>query len=73
MNNKYLEKIAALVRSPEMVSSRVLGLVRGVAKRERLSNIGLGSKPDPIKAKDTLHKLRMQSKNTMWDSSTTGV
>ena len=73
MNNKYLEKIAALMRSPEMVTSRVLGLARGVAKRERLNNMGFSSKPDPVKAKDTLHKLRMQSKNTMWNSSASGV
>jgi hypothetical protein len=59
-NNKYLEKIAVLVRSLENLTSRAGSLENGMANRVRKIAQGLSSKPDPVKANLTSQTLKNQ-------------
>ena len=66
MNNKYLTKIAALLRPVENLVARTKQLSTGIANREMKIGKGITSKPDPITATKKLTTLQDQSSKRMW-------
>ena len=58
--NKYLEKIAGLIRTRNLLESRAGSLVQKSADRIRKINQGLSDKPFPHKANITAQTLNNQ-------------
>ena len=67
MANKYLIKVADMIRGVEGLVGKTKALNGAILNRERKINMGFSSKPDPVKAKAKLDVLKQQSDKKLWN------